>query len=326
MQEMVHLTSGMMTDNDNLYDVSMGTSDDTEQVLVRALFNGVRYGMKAQVFSILEKSPLLVNSVDAQGYSLVHWAAKKGDVDILQLLSDKGALLHQPTSSDTRMLPIHWAASEGRTSSINFLLGKRHQDINAQDSNGCTPVIIAAQHNQINCVIYLVKSGADMSLKDNNQDTAMHWAAYKGYVEMVGLLTYFMPNVIDCDDNFGQVRKDEIVIFVFYTSLFGDFLLIQHPHSEPLCIFDVFVLLSGHTLIQTPLHLAALRGNTGVVEHMVVQCGADCTKKDRNGLNPLELSVKKKQLKTEWALRKLTYKGMFAVALSLGLNRLKDPT
>ena len=218
MQEMVHLTSGMMTDNDNLYDVSMGTSDDTEQVLVRALFNGVRYGMKAQVFSILEKSPLLVNSVDAQGYSLVHWAAKKGDVDILQLLSDKGALLHQPTSSDTRMLPIHWAASEGRTFSINFLLGKRHQDINAQDSNGCTPVIIAAQHNQINCVIYLVKSGADMSLKDNNQDTAMHWAAYKGYVEMVGLLTYFMPNVIDCDDNFGQVRKDEIVIFVFYTS------------------------------------------------------------------------------------------------------------
>ena len=79
-------------------------------------------------------------------------------------------------------------------------------------------------------------------------------------------------------------------------------------------------------LLQTPLHLAALRGNTAVVEHMIMHCGADCTKKDRNGLNPLELSVKKKQLKTEWALRKLTYKGMFAVALSLGLNRLKDPT
>ena len=118
---MIHLTSGMMTDNnDGLYDVTMGSSDaSVEQVLVRALFNGVRYGMKAQVFSIVEKSPLLVNSVDAQGYSLVHWAAKKGDVDILQLLSDNGALLHQPTSSDTRMLPIHWAASEGRTSSIN---------------------------------------------------------------------------------------------------------------------------------------------------------------------------------------------------------------
>jgi hypothetical protein len=39
----------------------------------------------------------------------------------------------------------------------------------------------------------------------------------------------------------------------------------------------------------------------------------------------LELSVKKKQLKTEWALRKLTYKGSLAVALGLGLNRLKDP-
>ena len=325
MQEMVHLTSGMMTENEGLYDVSMGSSDaNVEQVLVRALFNGVRYGMKAQVFSILEKSPLLVNSVDAQGYSLVHWAAKKGDVDILQLLSDNGALLHQPTSSDTRMLPIHWAASEGRTSSINFLLGKRHQDINAQDSNGCTPVVIAAQHNQINCVIYLVKSGADMSLKDNNQDTAMHWAAYKGYVEMVGLLTYFMPNVIDCDDNFGQVRWGRSVYICLWFCL-----LIFSPHVTYSLKTDMHlwsVCLSVHALIQTPLHLAALRGNTAVVEHMVVQCGADCTKKDRNGLNPLELSVKKKQLKTEWALRKLTYKGMFAVTLSLGLKRLKDPT
>jgi hypothetical protein len=181
-------------------------NNGVEQALVRALFNGVRYGMKMQVFAILEKSPALVHSIDAQGYSLVHWAAKKGDVDVLQVLSDAGAVLNQPTTSDTRMLPIHWAASEGRISSIHFLLGKRHRDINEQDSNGCTPVVIAAQHNRISCVIYLVKCGADMTLKDNNQDSALHWAAYKGYVEMVGLLTYFIPNEIDSDDMFGQVR------------------------------------------------------------------------------------------------------------------------
>jgi hypothetical protein len=57
-----------------------------------------------------------------------------------------------------------------------------------------------------------------------------------------------------------------------------------------------------------------------------MHCGADCTKKDRNGLTPLELTVKKKQLKTEWALRKLTFKGSLAVALSLGMKRLRDPT
>ena len=184
---------------------SSSSGGGVDAAVSRALFNGVRYGMKSQVLSILGQTPALVHAVDAQGYSLVHWAAKKGDVDVLQALSDAGAVLNQPTASDTRMQPIHWAASEGRISSIHFLLGKRHQDINAQDANGCTPVVIASQHNQLNCVVYLVKNGADMSLKDNNQDTALHWAAYKGYVEMVGLLTSFLPHEIDSDDVFGQV-------------------------------------------------------------------------------------------------------------------------
>ena len=48
------------------------------------------------------------------------------------------------------MLPIHWAASDGKIASIRFLLDRR-QDINAQDCNGCTPLVIAAQHNQAAC-------------------------------------------------------------------------------------------------------------------------------------------------------------------------------
>jgi ankyrin repeat protein len=123
---------------------------------------------------------------------------------MLQILYDYGANLGFPTQSDASMLPIHWAASEGKISSIRFLLDKR-QDINAQDGNGCTPVVIATQHNNAACVIYLIKNGADMTLRDSNGDTALHWAAYKGYIEMVGLLTYFMPHEVDSDDVFGQV-------------------------------------------------------------------------------------------------------------------------
>lgn len=35
---------------------------------------------------------------------------------------------------------------------------------------------------------YLVKNGADTSLLDVNQDSAMHWAAYKGELSIVQLL------------------------------------------------------------------------------------------------------------------------------------------
>lgn len=149
--------------------------------------------------------------VDPQGHSCVHWAAKRGDIEMLQILYDYGANLGIPTDSEARMLPIHWAASDGKISSLRFLIDKR-QDINAQDGNGCSPVIIATQHNHPTCVIFLIKNGADTTLRDGNGDTALHWAAYKGFVEMVGLLTYCMPHFLNSDDTFGQVSVQNRIV------------------------------------------------------------------------------------------------------------------
>jgi palmitoyltransferase ZDHHC13/17 len=193
---------------------------DSNEPLVRELFNAVRYGLKAQVAAIIEKNPNLINNFDDQGNSCTHWAAKKGDTDMLELLANSGASLNLPTLHDVHMLPIHWAASEGKIKAINFFL-ERRQDINAQDANGCTPVIIAAQHNRLNCVIFLIKNGADLSLKDVNGDGAIHWAAYKGYVEMIGLLAYLYPHDTDSEDAYGQVsnivtRYGELLLRAIY--------------------------------------------------------------------------------------------------------------
>jgi ankyrin repeat protein len=178
-------------------------SDADRIVLSRELFNAVRYGIKLQAIGLLEKHPILANMPDIQGYTCAHWAAKKGDREMFQILSEHGGLLNVPTTSEAKMMPIHWAASDGKIASLIFLLEKR-QDINAQDGNGCTPVVIAAQHNQLECVIYLIKNGADTTLRDMNGDNALHWGAYKGFVEMVGLLTFLIPHEVNTEDNFGQ--------------------------------------------------------------------------------------------------------------------------
>jgi ankyrin repeat protein len=102
------------------------------------------------------------------------------------------------------MYPIHWAAIDGKVSSIAFLLSK-NEYINIQDANGCSPVVIATQHNHHDCVMYLILNGADMNLCDSNGDNALHWAAYKGYVEMIGLLSRQMTREINFIDDFGQV-------------------------------------------------------------------------------------------------------------------------
>mmetsp|Transcript_31524 Transcript_31524/g.52662 ORF Transcript_31524/g.52662 Transcript_31524/m.52662 type:complete len:603 (+) Transcript_31524:255-2063(+) len=167
------------------------------------LFQAVRYGAKSHISFILENSPNLVNKLDSQGFSCMHWAAKRGDEAILMQLQESGADMDIPASYDTQMLPVHWAASDAKLKSIKFFLDHR-VDINAVDANNCSPLIVAAQYGRWEAVVYLIKNGADVNQRDINGDTALHWAAYKGYEDVTGLLVYMLPQFLDSPDTYGQ--------------------------------------------------------------------------------------------------------------------------
>ena len=78
--------------------------------------------------------------------------------------------------------------------------------------------------------------------------------------------------------------------------------------------------------LQTPVHLAALRGNFEVLEFLVSEFSASTTIRDKNGCTPLMLTVKKEQLRTEWVLRRLTSKNTLDLVINLGLSRLRNKT
>ncbi len=164
----------------------------------------MRYGIVARVKELLVFNSELVHSRDEQGHTCLHWAAKGGDVEMLRVLTAFGADFSSRTTAESGMMPIHWAASDGKILAIKFFLDMR-QDINSQDLNGCTPIIIAAQHNQIATVIYLLKCNADVTLKDNFGDGLMHWCGYKGNVELMALLAHTVPSEIENSDCYGQV-------------------------------------------------------------------------------------------------------------------------
>eukprot|EP01038_Epipyxis_sp_PR26KG_P007129 gene7129-9728_t len=166
-------------------------------------FNSVRYGSKNNIIHILDTNSNLLHKMDPQGYTCMHWAAKRGEFEILEVLHTMGASLHTASNCESKMYPIHWAASDGKIVSLRFFLDRR-VDISAQDANGYTPVVIATQYNQINSVIFLVKCGADLTLKDTNGDSPLHWAAYKGFEEMAGLLLYLLPTELENIDVYGQ--------------------------------------------------------------------------------------------------------------------------
>ena len=203
-----------------------------------------------------------------------------------------------PTLNESKMLPIHWAASDGKVESMKFILTHypsfqatnentpsstvTTKSLDAQDSNGYTPVMITTQYNHALATIFLIKAGCDMTIVDVNGDVALHWSAYKGHIELVGLLTYYTPLAVEQYDLFGQ----------------------------------------------TPLHLASLRGNTDVVEYLMYHCHADVLKKDKNGQLPLDIAIKKQHFRTEWMVRRYMYEGNFTgLVRSLGgaMQLMKNP-
>jgi curved DNA-binding protein CbpA len=173
------------------------------ELTIKDLITSVKFGLRSEITRHLYHYPDMVNDFDEQGYTAVHWAAKSGNVSILQTLFINGAKMNLMSKSQDPMAPIHWAASDGKIGTIRYLLDN-NVSINVQDSKGCTPVVIAAQHDQHTCVTFLAKNGADMSLGDDNRDTALHWAAYKGYAQLIGLLTYLCPGGLNVPDAYGQ--------------------------------------------------------------------------------------------------------------------------
>jgi ankyrin repeat protein len=162
-------------------------------------------GLSTKVDAILasaeDKASLLAER-DSGGHTLVHWAAKRGDLEMVESLVAVGAPYLSPSDDAVGMLPIHWACTEGRLEVVRFLVD-RGQDINCVDSSGCTPLLIAAQYGQADVAAFLIKKKADTSILDKNRDSAMNWAAYKGQLEIVALLHYLKLKV-DNVDSYGQ--------------------------------------------------------------------------------------------------------------------------
>ena len=72
---------------------------------------------------------------------------------------------------------------------------KNLTDINAQDSNGNTALILAVIHNQIELVKFLIKVGANIDKQNNDGNTALMFAASGNQSKIVNLLLNYNADV-----------------------------------------------------------------------------------------------------------------------------------
>lgn len=75
--------------------------------------------------------------------------------------------------------------------------------VNAADLKGLTPLMTACMYGRTATAAYLLGMNAQNHLTDINGDTALHWAAYKGHVDLMRLLMYSGVH-LQKTDNFGS--------------------------------------------------------------------------------------------------------------------------
>ena len=126
-----------------------------------------------------------INQKDSSGMTALQLAVREQNMEIIELLVDSGADVNLPS---TRFLftPLHISI---RTSfAMSKFLIDHGADINQKNSEGASPLHIAARAGNNEMVEFLIANGADVNSEDSEDYTPLHNAAWNGHLRAVEML------------------------------------------------------------------------------------------------------------------------------------------
>ena len=129
-----------------------------------------------QAFDALLADPRVdVVAANDKGETPLMLAAIKGRLEWAKKLAARGAKINQPGWT-----PLHYACSGPDAGGIAAWLLSQGADVNARSPNGTTPLMMAARYGASENVAILLKAGADVALKNEQELTAVDFAKKAG--------------------------------------------------------------------------------------------------------------------------------------------------
>jgi ankyrin repeat protein len=102
-------------------------------------------------------------------------ALKNGDTISALAIVQQGAIVANETDDEAKWTPLHFAAQLGSVELTTALL-KAGANIDAQTSQGFSPLYIATKQQKLEVLKVLISMGANPNLKDGHHQTALHRA------------------------------------------------------------------------------------------------------------------------------------------------------
>jgi uncharacterized protein len=152
-----------------------------------AIFAACVLGETARVEELLAGNRSLVSLLSSDGWTPLHLAAHFGQIDVVRLLLNSGAVVKARSTNPLQNQPIH-AAAAGRHSAIVRLLIEHGSSPDARQHGGWAPLHAAAQVGDLETARALIEAGADISVRADNHQRPLDLALTKGQQPMVEFL------------------------------------------------------------------------------------------------------------------------------------------
>jgi uncharacterized protein len=134
----------------------------------------------------LLKQKIDLNATEADGFTALHWAAQRNDLQLVDLLLGAGARARMSTRYS--ITPLYLAAVNGNAAIMERLL-KAGADPNSTAQEGQTMLMTAALSGKADAVRLLLTRGATVDTKEPYRgQTALMWAAAEGNTAAVDVL------------------------------------------------------------------------------------------------------------------------------------------
>ena len=249
---------------------------------------------------LIEKAGADINTADQKNYTLLHCASNFSSNHIVEYLIQKGANMY--AKNNESLLPIFYAVKNGNLDTVKLFIEKGQFNVNTHINGNKSNILhLAVSFNFFDIVKYLVENTKiDIEAQDSNQMTplllANDFTIFQYLINEAGS-NLFPPGPKDCivlaihNGNFE---------FLYYLLDLYDNDKLTNPKTfiTPLhisCIYGnleltQFLVEKKHYNVEahdmdgtTPLQAACMYGNIQIVRYLIEIVKVDVYSKDNNG-------------------------------------------